>query len=84
MSESPEIGTEHLIHILKKIHVKAAGSLMTATQKNSAGNQDNPKVLPDDKRAIKEKNLDKTIEDSFPTSDPPSTIPNPEEEEDAA
>ena len=26
---------------------------------------------------IKEKTLDKTIADSFPTSDPPSSIPNP-------
>lgn len=41
-------------------------------------------VHPEDKRAIKEKNLDKTIADSFPTSDPPSSIPNPGEEEDAA
>jgi len=28
-----------------------------------------------------EKNLDKTIEDSFPASDPPSSIPDPEEED---
>jgi len=27
---------------------------------------------------------DKTIEDSFPASDPPSSIPDPDEEEDAA
>ena len=26
---------------------------------------------------LKEKTLDKTLADSFPTSDPPSTIPNP-------
>ena len=26
---------------------------------------------------VQEKSLDKTIEDSFPTSDPPSTIPDP-------
>ena len=31
-----------------------------------------------------EKGLDKTIADSFPTSDPPSTIPDPAESEDAA
>ena len=31
-----------------------------------------------------EESLDKTIEDSFPASDPPSSIPNPEEDEDAA
>jgi hypothetical protein len=70
---------------------------MTHT-KNPAGNQDPENCLsvnpnqkrdsedrtPDNKRAIREKNLDKTIADSFPTSDPPSTIPNPEEEDDAA
>ena len=34
----------------------------------------------------RERALDKTIADSFPTSDPPSTIPDPgeEEEEDVA
>ena len=41
-------------------------------------------VTPEDERAIREKNLDKTIADSFPTSDPPSTIPDPSEDEDAA
>lgn len=28
-----------------------------------------------------EKNLDKTIADSFPASDPPSSIPDPDEED---
>ena len=31
-----------------------------------------------------EESLDKTIEDSFPASDPPSSIPDPEENESAA
>jgi hypothetical protein len=31
-----------------------------------------------------EDSYDKTIEDSFPASDPPSSIPNPEDEEDVA
>jgi hypothetical protein len=31
-----------------------------------------------------EESLDKTIEDSFPASDPPSSIPNPDEDENAA
>ena len=30
-----------------------------------------------DSQLAKEKTLDKTLADSFPTSDPPSTIPNP-------
>ncbi len=33
---------------------------------------------------VKEKSLDKTLADSFPTSDPPSTIPDPAEDENAA
>jgi hypothetical protein len=32
----------------------------------------------------KEKSLDKTLADSFPTSDPPSTIPDPAEDEESA
>jgi hypothetical protein len=39
---------------------------------------------PETEEEIREENLDKTIEDSFPASDPPSSIPDPEEEEDAA
>jgi hypothetical protein len=31
-----------------------------------------------------EDTYDKTIEDSFPASDPPSSIPDPQDEEDAA
>jgi hypothetical protein len=35
----------------------------------------------DDKDAQREKNLDKTLADSFPTSDPPSSIPDPSGDE---
>lgn len=31
-------------------------------------------------RQHEEESLDKTIEDSFPASDPPSTIPDPDED----
>lgn len=31
-----------------------------------------------------QESLDKTIEDSFPASDPPSSIPDPDEDESAA
>jgi hypothetical protein len=34
-----------------------------------------------DERAIREAALDETIEASFPASDPPSSIPNPADEE---
>lgn len=38
---------------------------------------ENRPVAPGDERAQREKNLDKTLADSFPTSDPPSSIPDP-------
>jgi hypothetical protein len=36
---------------------------------------------PQEERKIREAALDETIEDSFPASDPPSTIPNPDDHE---
>jgi hypothetical protein len=56
----------------------------STTDSNTKRNPEDWQVPPENKREIRERNLDKTIADSFPTSDPPSTIPNPEEEEDAA
>ena len=41
-------------------------------------------VTPDDEERQREKMHDKTLADSFPTSDPPSTIPDPAEDEPAA
>jgi hypothetical protein len=40
--------------------------------------EERPSASEEERR---EKNLDKTLADSFPTSDPPSTIPDPDEEE---
>ena len=37
-------------------------------------------VHPADRRAKQEKMLDKTIADSFPASDPPSSLPDPQED----
>ena len=37
-------------------------------------------VEPSDRDAVREKMFDKTVADSFPASDPPSTIPDPEED----
>ncbi len=34
-------------------------------------------VAPGDEAAVREKMLDKTLADSFPASDPPSSLPNP-------
>jgi len=35
---------------------------------------------PEEERRIREAALDETIEDTFPASDPPSTIPNPDDD----
>ena len=40
--------------------------------------EDRPVVTPD---AGRDKMMDKTLADSFPTSDPPSSIPDPEEDD---
>jgi hypothetical protein len=37
-------------------------------------------IEPTDRDAIREKMFDKTLADSFPASDPPSSIPDPEED----
>ena len=37
--------------------------------------------VADKPHTLKDKMLDKTLADSFPTSDPPSTIPDPEEDD---
>ena len=36
---------------------------------------------PEEERRIREAALDETIAESFPASDPPSTIPNPDDDE---
>jgi len=36
---------------------------------------------PEEERKIREAALDETIAESFPASDPPSTIPNPDADE---
>jgi hypothetical protein len=36
---------------------------------------------PEEERRIREAALDETIADSFPASDPPSTIPNPDDDD---
>lgn len=37
-----------------------------------------------DQREVKEKMLDKTVADTFPASDPPSSLPDPDEDSFAA
>lgn len=50
------------------------------------GSRRDPEERPisDDEEDIKEKAHDKTLADSFPTSDPPSSIPDPSEDDSAA
>jgi hypothetical protein len=60
---------------------------MAQTENPNAAEPSNPRDPEDrsvgthDVRAKREKSLDKTIADSFPTSDPPSSIPDPIEGE---
>ncbi len=42
------------------------------------------KVHPEDEERKRDKMMDKTLADSYPASDPPSSIPDPSEDEDAA
>jgi len=42
------------------------------------------RVTDDSVEEIKEKTMDKTLADSFPTSDPPSSIPDPSEDDSVA
>ncbi len=39
------------------------------------------KHTAEEERRIREAAMDETIEETFPASDPPSTIPNPDEDE---
>jgi len=62
---------------------------MTKTQASkTVPSQVNPEPHKSDieerEKEEREENLDKTIEDSFPASDPPSSIPDPEDEDNAA
>ena len=48
------------------------------------GSRRDPEERPiesEDKKQVRDKMLDKTLADSFPTSDPPSSIPDPEEDD---
>jgi len=48
---------------------------------NEAGERDPEDRHVETHMEIRDKMLDKTLADSFPTSDPPSTIPDPEEDD---
>ena len=54
------------------------------TDHEEPGSRRDPEERPvnqQDKEEVREKMLDKTLADSFPTSDPPSSIPDPTEDD---
>ncbi len=56
-------------------------TLQECEQPGSRRDPEERPVSKGDKCELKEKMLDKTLADSFPTSDPPSTIPDPSEDD---
>jgi len=48
------------------------------------GNAANRPGQQDDTRRGRDRMMDRTLEDSYPASDPPSSIPDPEEDSEAA
>jgi hypothetical protein len=51
----------------------------SGTGEHSPRDPEDRPTPPGEEKARREKNLDKTIADSFPTSDPPSSIPDPDD-----
>jgi len=50
---------------------------ITKQEESPPRDPEDRRVAAGDVRASREKNLDKRLADSFPTSDPPSSIPDP-------
>jgi hypothetical protein len=60
---------------------------ITHEEPEHRGSRRDPEERPVDENSedeVREKALDKTLADSFPTSDPPSSIPDPGEEDSQA
>lgn len=60
---------------------------ITPADPEHLGSRRDPEERPVDQTSedeVREKMLDKTLADSFPTSDPPSTIPDPGEDDSVA
>lgn len=55
---------------------------VTPLEPEESGTPRDPEGRPvEDKDCVKDKMMDKTLADSFPTSDPPSSIPDPCEDD---
>jgi hypothetical protein len=57
--------------------ITGAGQLRPLAQERVSRDPEDRRIPQEDEHARREKSLDKTVADSFPTSDPPSTIPDP-------
>jgi hypothetical protein len=60
---------------------------VTPFEPEQSGSRRDPEgrpVEPDSEEEVREKMHDKTLADSFPTSDPPSSIPDPSEDDSLA
>jgi hypothetical protein len=60
---------------------------VTPAEPEQPGSRRDPEerdVEPEAEEEVREKMHDKTLADSFPTSDPPSTIPDPSEDDSLA
>jgi hypothetical protein len=70
-----------------KEEAKQGDPQITPAEPEQPGSRRDPEERPVDKNSeaeVREKMLDKTLADSFPTSDPPSTIPDPAEDDSLA
>ena len=76
--------TRHRLFPSNPVNLKACE--VTLMTNSGAPNQPHPEHHKSEikEKEEREENLDKTIEDSFPASDPPSSIPDPEDEDSAA
>lgn len=71
---------------VKHEHTAIPGEAGSGVKKDPevSGNKRDPEERPvkeGNPKAVKDKTLDKTLADSFPTSDPPSSIPDPSSDE---
>jgi len=58
--------------------INSAGADPQGTMPDARDPEDRP--VPPRRESIRDKMLDKTLADSFPNSDPPSSIPDPSED----
>ncbi len=54
-----------------------ANATRLTTQCREVRDPEDRRVAPRDEAAVRETMLDKTLADSYPASDPPSSLPNP-------